>query len=460
MLHRYLVSVAILAFTLLSGCTDIKRLADIPVATGYVAHSLCTRLFVSEQNEARVIANVLEPKLTPLDKIWHLDINHQEKSVAVSAPFFAGLNQATAIYRKNIGCTLVVDNQLADIHIQTLSEEPHPDRLIKTSEIGAAKDFTQALFNEDQLSLRSKNNTYAALVFHDGQLIAEQYAEGLGPDNRLLAWSMSKTVIALLLGMLEQDGKIKLDSPMPFIDWQGSDKQQISLRHLLNMTSGLKWHEDYEKTSDVGRMMYLSSNQAEYVKSHELIHPPGSYFYYSTGDSMLIADYLTKQIGGSLQHVYDFYQKELFQKLAIHNAFIEVDESGTLIGGARVIMSPRDWGKIGQLMLQQGTWKGEQLVSKQWIRFMTTGSAATDLYGGQTWLYDSSVMGAGIPKDTFFLYGYQGQYVVVIPSLKLVVVRQGALGPDTSVMESRQQLFKQISQLIQQLPHQLHLSNR
>jgi len=156
-----------------------------------------------------------------------------------------------------------------------------------------------------------------------------------------------------------------------------------------------------------------------------LEHTPGTHFNYNTGDANLLANIVQNAAGGSLQEAYNFFQTELFHKIDIRSAIIEFDATGQFVGGAYAFMTPRDWARLGQLYLQEGNWKGEQVISSEWVNYVTSPSPVTDEYGGQLWLNSNGIDWPNVPHDAYYFAGHQGQRVVIIPSEKLVIVRTG-----------------------------------
>jgi len=221
------------------------------------------------------------------------------------------------------------------------------------------------------------------------------------------------------------EGKLKLDDPAPVPGWAGTEKQKITLRHLLHMASGLEVNEDYGGFSDVTQMLYKESNQYAYAVNQPIVRPPYTEFKYSTAESNRLAAAIQAQVGGTQQDAYDFYEQRLFHAIDITSAIIEFDATGHFVGGAYGYMTARDWARIGQLYLQKGQWKDTRVLSEDWVAFATSPSPVADYYGAQLWLNTNGQRWQNVPYDAYAMVGHQGQRVVVIPSRKLVVVRTG-----------------------------------
>jgi len=426
----------------LAACSSVKKVADTKLGTGYSAHELCSRLFVSGESQQSVIEQAVAPKVYPLQSFWHLDIDVPRKVVSVSAPFVKGMNQSTAVYRDGLGCTVAVNKSVEDIQGEPFvplyvppfeqQDSSWQKQSLPQAEQQTLQKVLNAMYVEHSDEVGSKRNTYATLVAYQGQLVAEQYDDGHNANMRMLSWSMAKTVTALLAGILYDMGKLDPQELVPALAYQ---KQATNIQHLLHMSSGLEWQETYMGASDVSNMLYLNGDTAAYVAQRQQVAAPGERFVYSTGDTQLLAQVVSDKLGGQLQSVYGFYQRQLFHKLGIYDAVVEHDESGQFIGGARVFLTPRDWLKVGQLIAQKGRWQGQQIVSEQWIDYMLSPSDVADYYGAQVWLGNMESEMDGIPEDAIYLRGHIGQFVAIVPSQQLVVARLGAYGPDINPSE-------------------------
>ena len=420
----------------LSGCGTVKKVGDTQLGTGFSAMELCSRMFISGESQSMIVRDVIEPKTTPLPSVWHLEVDIEEKQVSVSAPFFKGVNESIAVYREGIGCTMAINRSP-----QQIIEQPFIPLYVAPSQrndspwlpgnkgeypFDVLNMALGQMFEENSEHRHQQINTYATLIAHKGQLIAEQYDANHNAQSRMLSWSMAKTITALLAGILYDQNKLQLDEEVPMLAWQG---KRATVRDLLHMSSGLDWQEEYKNASSVSNMMYLNGDMATYVSQQKEQHSPGEHFQYSTGDSQLLAELIGSKLGGQLQTIYEFYQKQFFHRLGIYNAVIEHDESGHFNGGARAYLTARDWLKVGQLIAQKGEWQGEQLISEEWIDFMTTPSKSKEYYGGHVWLGGMEAGNESLPKDAIFLRGYLGQYVAILPTEELVVVLLGAYGP-------------------------------
>ena len=264
-----------------------------------------------------------------------------------------------------------------------------------------------------------------------------------GPETRFLGWSMSKTVTAVMMGALVAEGRLRLDDSPPIPAWQrpGDPRGEITLRQLLQMRSGLRHEEKAEPvyTSGEVRMMFLDGrdDMAAWAEAQPLEHEPGRVFQYSTPDSIVLSDVATRVLAprgnaaARQQAMAEFLRARLAVPLKMDSLTGEYDAAGTLTGGSMIWATARDWAKFGEFLRHKGSVGGAQIVPRGWIEFMTRPSPRADDYGALTWLNRDSGTDRTVlfpeqgPQDAFAAVGHLGQYVTVIPSRKLTIVRLG-----------------------------------
>ena len=315
--------------------------------------------------------------------------------------------------------------------LEVISENPGVDR----EKLARAVD---ALFTREGIG-----ETRALVVMHRGEVAAERYGEGFDAETPLVGWSMSKTVTAVLVGMLVADGRLQLDGPAPVAIWQraGDPRGEITLRHLLQMRSGLRHDEKSEPvyTSPEVRMMFLdgSADMAGWAEAQPPDHAAGSTFAYSTNTSAILADIATNLIAPDAppderqQAMELFLNSRLAVPLGMKSMRGEYDAAGTLAGGSFIWANARDWARFGEFLRHGGSVKGAQLVPRRWIDFMKSESPRSPDYGAQLWLNRSSgedrdeLFAEQGPGDAFAAVGHLGQYMIVVPSRGLTIVRLG-----------------------------------
>ena len=308
------------------------------------------------------------------------------------------------------------------------------DTVVGQAALRAAID---PLFDDDDMG-----QTRALLVMRDGQVVAERYAPGFGPDTKLLSWSIAKSVTAVLVGLMVSDGRLALDAPVPVAAWSqpGDPRGRITLRQLLQMTGGLDHVEDGDpvETGDTPRMLFMSGAQdmAAFAEGKPLAHAPGSYFSYSTGSSVILSDLMARMLTNSSdpdtrrRAMQMFIDGRLKAPGNLPSLTPEYDAAGTMIGGSILHMTARDYGRFGELLRRHGrSPTGHQILPEKWVDFMTTPSPRNPAYGAHLWLNRDSAESALIPGQAptslFGCVGHNGQYILISPSQRLTVVRIG-----------------------------------
>lgn len=316
-----------------------------------------------------------------------------------------------------------------------------------------AEDAIVELFDSYQ------GETRAAAVIVDGKVILKHYAPGYSNKTRFVSWSMAKSVTAVLVGELVADGKLSLDAPVPFAEWQkpGDPRGQITLRQMLHMSSGLQHQEGLDPAggaegaikSDTTSILFVSGTDGMAARgiAKGLEAKPGSKFEYSSITSLLLSEQITRQLTDSKDpkvraaKYRAFAEERLFKPAGITSAVLEFDGAGTQIGGSLIYMTLDDWGRFGQLLLEGKGADGSQVIAPDWLAFLRTPSATEAQYGGHVWLNRPRTAGREAalfpgkgPASAFAMVGHLGQYVIVSPEQGLVVVRlgrtdDGKLGP-------------------------------
>lgn len=275
-------------------------------------------------------------------------------------------------------------------------------------------------------------NTQAVIVVRRGTIVAEWYAPERDEHSLAASWSIAKSMTSALIGIALERGEIpSIDAPMTtwVPEWEGTERAAITLRDVLEMASGLAWVEDYDPTnamgSDIAEMVLdTAGSQLAIVIDNPVAHPPGTYFNYSSGDAMLLSRVLATATGKSAG---DYARDHLFEPLGIVDARWWQDRSGDTLTYCCADMSSRDFARFGQLFLEGGQLGGRRIVPEAWVRASVSPSRSDDEYGFQWWLTGN--WEDTVPDDTYSALGHDGQFVHVIPSLELVVVRNGLYWP-------------------------------
>ncbi len=301
----------------------------------------------------------------------------------------------------------------------------------------ALQAFEAYSFTKRDDQAQSGIRTDAVVVIRDGELIYERYAGPTTVNTPHLTWSVSKSLMASVMGVAFAEGRFKLNDTVASHYPPFAAHPQTKMGHLFNWASGLDWQESYELApvrSSVVAMLYTRGrdDMAAFTAGHNQEVPPGTRFRYSSGDSTVIAATLKSMVTPAEYANYPW--TALFEPLGITSAVWETDPTGTFVGSSYAYMTARDLARVGLLMQRDGRWGEQQLLPKAWVDFNLTPFAefapqepGEAVPGGQWWL-NRAVAGAqkpwpAAPESTFAALGHWGQSVYVLPEQKLVIVR-------------------------------------
>jgi CubicO group peptidase (beta-lactamase class C family) len=414
---------------------------SFPVISGYGAKMLCSSIFVAGRNLE--MTRQQELGFSSLNLATY-KINYKDSSVTCSVFGFA---ERKAIYRRGLGATLVVEIPEEKIRAQqyrlpvtpvvNTAEIPWPagDKIIDSFPSNINRE---ALLKAVEAGFTENDSTHlvrtrAVIVLYDGKLVAEKYADGFNKNSRLIGWSMTKTITGALIGMLAAQGKLKIDGPAPVKEWADikDPRHNISIKDLLQQSSGLDFLEDYSKYSDATRMLFMRADMGTYTANRPLNVKPGTFFSYTSGNTNLLSRIMRSAIGEKDYHAFPYEQ--LFYKLGMYSAIMEPDAAGNLVGSSYSYATARDWARFGLMYLDSGRFNGQQILPAEWVKasVVPAPSAKIGQYGYQLWLNRGSKADAStrvypqVPPDMFYADGFEGQNIFIIPSEKLVVVRLG-----------------------------------
>lgn len=316
---------------------------------------------------------------------------------------------------------------------------PHPQWAVAPVTASSAVQALEAYaFAPRDEASREGVRSDALLVVRDGQIVYERYASVTTAETPHLTWSISKSVLATVLGVAFGEGRFRLQDPVANVYPPFKAHPRVTVEDLLHWASGLDWQEGYEYAplnSSVVAMLYTRGRQdmARFTASHGAAWAPGTAWRYSSGDSNVLAAALEGMVGA--QAYGDYPWIALFEPLGIRSAVWETDASGTFVGSSYLYMSARDLARVGLLMQRSGRWRDGQLLPQAWIDFALApfagrnSDAGNDAIGGHWWLNRTATGAPGpwpqAPADTFAALGHWGQALYVIPSADLVIVRYG-----------------------------------
>ena len=406
------------------------RLAKI--GAGYKAKIACSEIFLAGRDPEAVLGGEFEG-MDPLMKNVGVRISKDDRTARAAGPL--GFGQARAFYRDGYGCTLANGGRLSPLPGYETSPVTIPWAEAHAGADTAAGRVDYAALNAalDAAFTPNDLNHRAVIVVVDGAIVAERYADGFTKDTPLLSWSMAKSVTATLVGAAALNGYVDVSAPAPVAAWRADPaRSRITWNDLLQMQSGLSFEEEYGKMrSSVNRMLFEAPDAGGFAARLRAEAAPGEVWYYSSGTSNILARLLRDTLARSGFHDQQFARSALFDPLGAASFVLEPDAGGAFIGSSFVYATARDWARLGQLYLQDGMWNGERLLPEGWANYVATPAAASDdQYGAQFWLNRDGANGRarfvpGLPEDVYFMSGHEGQYVYVVPSKRMVIVRAG-----------------------------------
>jgi CubicO group peptidase (beta-lactamase class C family) len=469
------VLLAALVFALWMTPPDILR-----VGANYSAKIVCSNVFLAGRDPDEVLRSDVQAPGIALLRLMRVSVDRERRVVRAGLLGFIG--DGLAVARPETGCAVVSDGNLEfATHVSPFAALDASARTVAPPAAAAPATATPAAATasatapatatpaaaapgaptataaaptgadaDDSWPIGNTVATTAALdhliadgtlagpgaraivVVYRRRIVAEYYGAGFSASSPLLGWSMTKSVLAGLVGALVKEGRLTLDQAAGWPATGGGGRERIRIADLLAMSSGLRFNEGYGAVSDVTRMLYLEPDMADYARGQPLLHPPGEFWSYSSGTANILSR-IVQDAAGPLGAAVA--AEKLFKPLGITTATIETDEYGTLVGSSYMYATARDWARYGQFLLQDGVWRGQEILPRGYVATMATPVAASGgQYGhGLVWLWGSDAISPGvnpdaafgIPADTFWMEGHDGQYIAVIPSREMAVVRLG-----------------------------------
>ncbi len=418
------------------------------IRNGVQAVLMCNGLFTSE----RSIEQVFEQELAYVrDRVGTVDggdylIDWQRRAVAVGGGESGPVMRAA--FRDGIGAVILApDQDFDDIEALPQIKQPAPATdpsaiawpngdLVTIEPLPMQVDggLLQAVSDWAFDRASPEQVTLSLIVVYNGQIVHERYAPGVTVDTKTRTWSTAKSIAVTLIGMLVDRGLMSLDAPLD-IAWlpelrssETDPRRSITLRHVLQMSSGLDPVDSFgmEYATGSGLAYWAGASSVNGARRRGLVREPGSYWDYENYDTLL-AVHAMRQSLGSIDRYHAFPQTALFQRIGMRNTLVSTDRFGDFIFSSQVYTNARDLARFGLLYLNDGMWNGERLLSEDWIQFVRTPAPSTKergrFYGGQWWLVPDSR--DDVPRDAYSTAGNRGQYVVVVPSHDVVIVRRG-----------------------------------
>ncbi|RWO65699.1 MAG: class C beta-lactamase-related serine hydrolase [Mesorhizobium sp.] len=429
---KWLLGLIVLAIAALFAWLYISPPELIRVGSGYSAKIVCSNVFIAGRDPNEVLAVDVQAPGHPLLRLMRVSVDKNRGTV--SAGLFGFLGKSVAVARDGLGCASVPDGDVGKARRTAIQAEPSAatmgDLWPEGERVEASQDPVVAKLLDD--AALTGTGMRAVVVVKNGRVVAERYGEGFSAKTPLLGWSMTKTVNAAIVGTLVKDGKMAFDDKNLFAPWKADGRAAISLAEMMAMSSGLEFNEDYGDVADVTRMLYLEPDMAGFAESKSLAAEVGKVFSYSSGTAVMLSRLWQDAIGDKAKAL-TWPRTALFEPLGMHSAVLETDEQGTFVGSSYLYATAHDWARFGQFLLQGGVWNGNQILPTSFVDWMREPASASKVYGkGQLWIEapgdeenPGAGVAAGLPKDTYWMEGHDGQTVAIIPSEQLVVVRLG-----------------------------------
>lgn len=427
---------------------DYSKASREMIRSGVQAILMCNGLFTSNRTLDQVYEQELAYLKNPIGSPSGGDyqVDWDRKAVAIGVP--GGVPVMRAVFREGLGCMILAPDQtfediedLPELTTPPLKGDPAnipwPDgdmleiqSLPEEINIKSLKEASNWAFDRES----PEQVTLSLLIVYKGEIIHERYAPGVDMTTKTRTWSTAKSIAVTLIGILADEGKMDLDKPLGF-EWLPQERSpetdpraDITLRHVLNMSSGLYTVDSrgMEYATGSGLAYWAGASSVNGALNRGLIRKPGTFWDYENYDTILAVLAMKKALGDPKAYM-EFPRKALLDKIGMRNTLLSADRFGDFILSSQVYTNARDLARFGMLYLQNGQWNGEQIISEEWIEFVRTPAPATaergNFYGGQWWLVPDDRK--DVPGDAYSTAGNRGQYVIVVPTHDLVIVRRG-----------------------------------
>ena len=403
------------------------------IAAGYKAAMYCSGIFTAGRTPTQIDADELAgiyPEYAPV--VPMLTASVEQRAATVTVAYDPAMPPRRAVWHAGTGCTTEPIGAVPPPVFQGYATPPAPapadPRRWPLGDAGIAPRPAPALATHITAAFDGRSygagKTIGVVVLRDGRVVAERYATDWGPFVANRTWSAGKSLAGTLVGLATADTPGLRDRP-PLTQWRspGDPRAAITLDHLLRMGSGLYSDTAGNRTDAI----YFGGTAVdEQAVAWPLAATPGTRFRYANND-ILLAMLATRQAIGDDR--YRALPGRLFDALGMRHTQPGTDWRGNYIMSSQVWSTARDLARLGQFWLQDGVWQGRRLLPEGWVTYMTTPSgpqpAGGPGYGATMWLFGPA---QGLPAGSYAAQGNRGQYVMVIPSERLVVVRRGEDG--------------------------------
>ena len=416
------------------------------IAAGHAAEIMCSQVFLSGRDPADVLREELDGIALVPQSLWPRGtLIELESRSAVSVSVYG--EDRRSVMRQGFGCvpmprntTLADTVSLPAVHLPSLEGDPAripwPDGDLVSS--GPLPPGVNRRMLDEAVELAFTGDKYqpslttGVVVVYRGEIIAERYRQGWDIHTAYRTWSTAKSITSAVVGILVGAGKLDVDEPAPIPEWRepGDPRGEITLEHLLHMSSGLENDGGGEEYLSATNLTYWGGiDTGEYVVNLQLEVEPGTRWQYSNFDAMLLYS-AVKSVLGDDQAYLRFPHEALYSKIGMRHTVMEPDPYGNFIGSSQIYTTARDLARLGLLFLNDGVWNGERILPRGWVEYSTRQTPSMQVsegrgargYGAQWWLWGGDPR---VPDDTYSSAGARGQFTTVVPSRDLVVVRRG-----------------------------------
>ncbi|MBI1212584.1 MAG: serine hydrolase [Alphaproteobacteria bacterium] len=439
------VAAIVVGFVLAATLADA---ADAPayLVAGYKALFSCSATFLAHRTPEQIkefeLTGIYRDYEPVMEKLPPSQVDM--KAGTVSVTYDAGQPARIAKFNGRLGCVLLPPMAAGTIALPRVALPTAPDRTNEAWPMGdvlpqapmtgdlngkpLARTIARAF---DGQTYGAGARTSAVIIVKDDAIVAEKYALGTDIDVPQRTWSVAKSIMGVLIGIAARDGLLKADQPAELKAWAapGDPRATIRIVDLMRMSSGLEAGPAGNRTDDV----YFGGGRViDHALTHDLVAMPNTRWFYANDDALALSYLLRTRLHNDKTYLAYPYEK-LFRRIGMMHTTAETDWDGTFILSSQVWTTARDLARFGMLLVNDGVWQGQRILPEDWVKLMATPAPmqppekrhdGSDLpgYGGDVWLFGPR---HGLPEGTFAAMGNRGQYVVVVPSRKVVIVRRG-----------------------------------
>ncbi|MEM6538997.1 MAG: serine hydrolase [Pseudomonadota bacterium] len=400
--------------------------ANLSLLAGYKATFTCSGVFNTGRDIESLAANEFTGIYTDYREAFSslpdAVIDRENKTVSVT--YAKDSPPRVAAWRPYLGCAQLPTRgeatSVSALPKVALSTERTPSPLtVRLSNDENLLKLVDAAFVPENYG----GKTSAVLIVHKGNIVAEKYAEGFGPRTAQRTWSVAKSIAATIIGAAVHQGIIDVQDPTGLSVWSNANdpRSEVTLDDLLRMSSGLTSGTAGNRTDDV----YFGGGRViDHAVTNRLVREPGSHWRYANNDTMTAVRTLREKMNDD-KAFHEFPFKTLINPLGMADTHLETDWNGDFILSSQVWTTSRDLARLGLLYLNDGILDGNRILPKDWIAYVSSSAGPQPEsvgYGAQFWLYGEK---HELPDGVYAARGNRGQYLFIVPSEDLLVIRRG-----------------------------------